>query len=96
MKKLAILSLLAISLYGVSYASETEAAVEETTSQEIPVQQTQNKKGFAGINYNRQDIEEPGRQVIVNDHSAFNININIFKKGALFKDSKKEEQSAQQ
>lgn len=95
MKKLAMLSLLAISLCGVSYASETEVAVEETTSQEIPVQQTQNKKGFAGINYNRQDIEEPGRQVIVNDHSAFNININIFKKGALFKD-KKEEQSAQQ
>ena len=40
---------------------------------------------YTGINYNRQDSEQVGQQKIVNDHSWFNINIQIIKKGALFK-----------
>ena len=55
---------------------------EETT---IPNQETTNTKSYTGINYNRQDSEQVGVQKIVNDHSWFNININIIKKGALFK-----------
>lgn len=77
MKKLLVLSILLLGTIPV-YAT----AVEEGATPDATVQNT---KGFCGINYNRQDLEEPGRQVIVNDHSAFNININIFKKGALLK-----------
>ena len=51
----------------------------------IPNQETTNTKSYTGINYNRQDSEQVGTQKIVNDHSWFNININIIKKGALFK-----------
>ena len=51
----------------------------------IPNQEIDNTKGYTGINYNRQDSEEVGIQKIVNDHSWFNVNINIIKKGALFK-----------
>ena len=50
-----------------------------------PDQGIQNTKSYTGINYNRQDSEQVGTQKIVNDHSWFNINIQIIKKGALFK-----------
>ena len=50
----------------------------------IPNQEIDNTKSYTGINYNRQDSEQVGVQKIVNDHSWFNININIVKKGALF------------
>ena len=53
----------------------------------IPNQETTNTKSYTGINYNRQDSEQVGTQKIVNDHSWFNININIIKKGALFKNN---------
>ena len=55
---------------------------EETV---IPNQETTNTKSYTGINYNRQDSEQVGNQKIINDHSWFNININMVKKGALFK-----------
>ena len=51
-----------------------------------PNQEIDNTKSYTGINYNRQDSEQVGTQKIVNDHSWFNINIQIIKKGALFKD----------
>ena len=57
---------------------------------EVPNQEVQNTKSYTGINYNRQDSEQVGTQKIVNDHSWFNININIIKKGSLFKDKDKE------
>ena len=50
-----------------------------------PDQTIENTKSYTGINYNRQDSEQVGAQKIVNDHSWFNINIQIIKKGALFK-----------
>lgn len=62
--------------------ASTKCLAEEITLK--PDQQVNNTKGFAGINYDRQDSEEVGVQKIVNDHSAFNINIQIIKKGALF------------
>lgn len=49
-----------------------------------PKQNIENNKGFASINYDRQDSEKTGNQKIINDHSAFNINVIIVKKGALF------------
>ena len=55
-------------------------AEEVTPNQEIG-----NTKSYTGINYNRQDSEQTGIQKIINDHSWFNINIQIIKKGALFK-----------
>ena len=55
---------------------------EETVN---PNQEIDNTKSYTGINYNRQDSEQVGVQKIVNDHSWFNINIQIIKKGALFK-----------
>ena len=70
-KLLVLLSLLAIP-----------AMAEEAT---IPNQDIENTKSYTGINYNRQDSEQVGVQKIVNDHSWFNVNINIVKKGALFK-----------
>ena len=51
---------------------------EETV---IPNQETLNTKSYTGFNYNRQDSEQVGTQKIVNDHSWFNININLIKKG---------------
>lgn len=51
----------------------------------VPNQEIDNTKSYTGINYNRQDSDQVGQQKIVNDHSWFNININIIKKGALFK-----------
>ena len=50
-----------------------------------PNQDIENTKSYTGINYNRQDSEQVGVQKIVNDHSWFNITVNIIKKGALFK-----------
>lgn len=57
---------------------------------ETPIQEIENTKAYTGINYNRQDSEKVGRQKIVNDHSWFNINVQIIKKGALFSDNKEE------
>ena len=56
------------------------AMAEEIT----PNQEIGNTKSYTGINYNRQDSDQTGIQKIVNDHSWFNINIQIIKKGALF------------
>lgn len=77
MKKLLVLALLCLPL-GVM--------AEEVT----PNQEVQNTKSYTGINYNRQDSEQTGTQKIVNDHSWFNINIQIIKKGALFQKKDKE------
>ena len=55
------------------------------TVEATPDQAIENTKSYTGINYNRQDSEQVGTQKIVNDHSWFNINIQIIKKGALFK-----------
>jgi len=62
------------------------AMAEEVT----PNQEIDNTKSYTGINYNRQDSEQTGIQKIVNDHSWFNINIQIIKKGALFQKKDKE------
>lgn len=51
---------------------------------ETPNQAIENTKSYTGVNYNRQDSEETGVQKITNDHSWFNVNIQIIKKGALF------------
>ena len=55
---------------------------EETVT---PNQEIESTKAYTSINYNRQDSDKTGTQKIVNDHSWFNINIQIIKKGALFK-----------
>ena len=73
MKKL-LISLLLLSIPAIAGAEEVV-----TPSQDIA-----NTKSYTGINYNRQDSEQVGVQKIVNDHSWFNINIQIIKKGALF------------
>ena len=75
MKKLLSIALLSVVLALPVLAEETITPNQETT----------NAKSYTGINYNRQDSEQVGTQKIVNDHSWFNININIIKKGALFK-----------
>ena len=71
MKKLTLL-LMILLMSNVAFASEQ------------PKQTIENHKGFTGINYDRQDSEQTGTQKIINDHSFFNINIQIIKKGALF------------
>lgn len=63
-------------------------AVPVIAEETIPNQEVQNTKSYTGINYNRQDSEQVGTQKIVNDHSWFNINVNIIKKGALFQKDK--------
>ena len=68
MKKLTLL-LMILLMSNIAFASEQ------------PKQTIENHKGFVGINYDRQDSEQTGTQKIVNDHSAFNINIQIIKKG---------------
>ena len=60
-------------------------AVPVMAEEVTPNQEIDNTKSYTGISYNRQDSEQTGVQKIVNDHSWFNININIIKKGALFK-----------
>ena len=73
MKKLLSLLVLVIMV--------TPVLAEEVT----PNQEIENTKSYTGVNYNRQDTDKTGTQKIVNDHSWFNINIQIIKKGALFK-----------
>lgn len=73
MKKISVILVLLLFCYQGVFADEIQ-----------PEQTIKNTKGFAGINYDRQDSEQVGVQKIVNDHSAFNINIQIIKKGALF------------
>lgn len=63
-------------------ATPTMVVAEEAV---VPNQEIDNTKSYTGINYNRQDSDQVGVQKIVNDHSWFNINIQIVKKGALFK-----------
>ena len=65
----------------------TLCIVGEALAETVPKQDLNNTKGFAGLNYNRQDSKQVGAQRIVNDHSAFNINIQIIKQGALFQSS---------
>ena len=60
-------------------------AIPVMAEEVTPQQEIDNTKSYTGINYNRQDSEKTGVQKIVNDHSWFNINVNIIKKGALFK-----------
>lgn len=74
-KLLVVLTLLAIPVMA-----------EEVT----PQQEIDNTKSYTGISYNRQDSNKTGVQKIVNDHSWFNINVNIIKKGALFQKKDKE------
>ena len=74
MKKITALALLSAVLVLPAMAEETV----------VPNQEIDNTKSYTGINYNRQDSEQVGAQKIVNDHSWFNINIQIIKKGALF------------
>lgn len=62
------------------------AMAEEIT----PNQEIGNTKSYTGINYNSQDSDQTGIQKIVNDHSWFNINIQIIKKGALFQKEDRE------
>lgn len=76
MKKLAIVIGLLLFCGQIVFADE---AVNQ------PLQEVQNTKGFLGVNYDRQDSEQVGTQKIINDHSFFNINIQIIKKGALLK-----------
>lgn len=76
MKKLLPVALLSTALVLPVLAEEVVTS---------PDQDIKNTKSYTGINYNRQDSEQVGAQKIVNDHSWFNINIQIIKKGALFK-----------
>ncbi len=73
-RKIITYSVVFAMFQGLCYAGE-----------QLPVQNIENTKGFASINYDRQDSDQTGIQRIINDHSAFNINILIVKKGALFK-----------
>lgn len=71
------------------FADEVEEVPAVAVTEEEPAinpdQAIENGKGFLGVNYNRQDSNKTGKQRIVNDHSFFNVNINIIKEGALFK-----------
>ena len=78
MKKPLAIVLLTLLALPVMAAKENKDAV-------IPDQEIGNIKSYTGINYNRQDSEQTGYQKITNDHSWFNINVQIIKKGALFK-----------
>lgn len=76
-KLLVILMLAATPMIAVAKQSQVEESV-------VPNQTIENTKAYTGISYNRQDSNKVGVQKIVNDHSWFNINIQIIKKGALF------------
>lgn len=76
-KLLVILMLAAIPMIAVAKQSQVEESV-------VPNQTIENTKAYTGISYNRQDSAKVGVQKIVNDHSWFNINIQIIKKGVLF------------
>ena len=80
-KLLAVLVLLAIPTMAIARVDKETS----TNTSVTPDQKVSNTKSYTGINYNRQDSEQTGTQSIVNDHSWFNINVNIIKKGALFK-----------
>lgn len=86
MKKLLITALLltAIPAFADTAVSEETAIVTEEVIEVTPDQQVENTKSYTGVNYNRQDSKKTGKQKITNDHSWFNININIIKEGALF------------
>ena len=75
-------ALLVLSLLALPVMAE-EATV-------VPTQDIQNTKSYTGVNYNRQDSKQVGAQKIVNDHSWFNVNVQIIKKGALFKGKDKD------
>lgn len=79
MKKLLIIALMCAAIPVFAETTET-VGVEEAT----PDQQVENTKSYTGVNYNRQDSNKTGKQKITNDHSWFNVNINIIKEGALF------------
>jgi hypothetical protein len=76
-KLLVILMLAATPMIAVAKQNQVEESV-------VPNQTIENTKAYTGISYNRQDSNKVGVQKIVNDHSWFNINIQIIKKGALF------------
>lgn len=73
--------LLAVTLLSAVLALPV-LAEEEVKS---PDQKIVNTKSYTGFNYDRQDSETVGTQRIVNDHSWFNINIQIVKKGVLLR-----------
>lgn len=75
MKKLSIILGILLFCSTSVFASEVEV---------IPNQEIQNTKGFVGLNYERQDSEQVGKQKISNDHSFLNFNLIIIKQGALF------------
>ena len=52
-------------------------AIPVMAEEVTPNQEIDNTKSYTGINYNRQDSDQTGIQKIVNDHSWFNINIQI-------------------
>lgn len=56
------------------------ALVPVIASDVTPKQEIKNSKGFASINYDRQDNDKEAKQRIINNHSAFNINIILCKK----------------
>ena len=65
-------------------------AIPVMAEEVTPNQEIDNTKSYTGINYNRQDSDQTGIQKIVNDHSWFNKNIQIIKKGALVQKKDKE------
>lgn len=80
MKKFLIVSAAFMVLATPVLAKNANADVTVTN----PDQTIENTKAYTSISYNRQDSNKVGVQKIVNDHSWFNINIQIIKKGALF------------
>lgn len=76
---------LLVSLVTVAVLTTPVLAKGANANNATPDQAIENTKSYTGINYNRQDSEQVGTQKIVNDHSWFNVNIQIIKKGALFK-----------
>ena len=65
-------------------------AIPVMAEEVTPNQEIGNIKSYTGINYNRQDSEQTGIQKITNDHTWFNINVQVIKKGALFQKKDKE------
>lgn len=84
MKKLLIIALMCAAIPAFAETTTETVVVEEATVEVTPDQQVENTKSYTGVNYNRQDSKKTGKQKITNDHSWFNVNINIIKEGALF------------
>lgn len=84
-------NILMCTILGVGLMALNFPVLAEDVSIILPEQETSNTKSYTGINYNRQDSNQVGRQKIINDHSWFNININIIKEGALFKKESNDE-----